>query len=454
MSINSRSDWHLADALSEDILNTGAEDLFGEVAEDHQDRRALATEFDRIFDRGLRRVRSQELKERLKQLIDLPWPAPRFATASIGALAAIAIVSALYFDQSFTPAQRQPINLTNHFASLTPQFVVVEAPKVAPEALNARSPAAASLLDLPAPAPEAATGAGAPPITTAAELERAEPAPRVTQSEGLRKANRSVASLTAELLTPNDGLRGSTNLPESRDKAKTFSALQFAADHGHLAAQWEVGRMYAAGEGISQDDQRAFTYFSQIVNTHPDDPPGTAQAHIVANAFVALGHYYLKGIPNTTVAPDAVRARDMFAYAASYFGDADAQYQLGRLYLDGSPSDPRQAARWFQLAATKGDCRAEAVLGDMLFQGQHVPRQAARGLMWLTLARDCVDTEEDDWIKPLYENAFRRANDDERAMALVFLENWLKGRRDWEYYPQNFLGFVQLACLVILFRRF
>ena len=93
MSINSPSDpsWHLTDALSEDILNTGAEDLFGEVAEDHQDRRALVTEFDRIFDRGLRRVRRQELKERLKQFIDLPWPAPRFATASIGALAAIAI---------------------------------------------------------------------------------------------------------------------------------------------------------------------------------------------------------------------------------------------------------------------------------------------------------------------------------------------------------------------------
>ena len=24
----------------------------------------------------------------------------------------------------------------------------------------------------------------------------------------------------------------------------------------------------------------------------------------------------------------------------------------------------------------------------------------------------------------------------------------------WEYYAQNFLGFVQLACLVVLFRRF
>jgi dihydroxy-acid dehydratase len=229
-------------------------------------------------------------------------------------------------------------------------------------------------------------------------------------------------------LTPNDGLRG-PGVPESADKAKSFTALQYAADQGHLVAQWKVGRMYASGDGVAQDDQRAFVYFSQIANTHPDEPPGTAQARMVANAFVALGHYYLKGIPNTAVAADPARAREMFAYAASYFGDADAQYQLGRLYLDGSPSDPRQAARWFQLAATKGDCRAEAVLGDMLFQGKHVPRQAARGLMWLTLGRDCAGAE-DAWVKPLYENAFRRANDDERAMALVYLEGWLKGRRE------------------------
>ena len=50
MSTDSKSDaqWHLADALCEDILNTRAEDLFAEVAADHENRRALATEFDRI----------------------------------------------------------------------------------------------------------------------------------------------------------------------------------------------------------------------------------------------------------------------------------------------------------------------------------------------------------------------------------------------------------------------
>jgi len=230
-------------------------------------------------------------------------------------------------------------------------------------------------------------------------------------------------------LTPEDGLRGAGPATESGDKAKAFSALQYAADQGHLAAQWKVGRMYASGDGVPQDDHRAFAYFSQIANAHPDEPPGTARARIVANAFVALGHYYLKGIPNSNVVPDATRAREMFAYAASYFGDADAQYQLGRLYLDGTPSDPHQAARWFQLAATKGDCRAEAVLGDMLFRGDRVPRQAARGLMWLTLARDCAGSDE-PWVKPLYDNAFHRASDDQRAMALVYLEDWLKGRRD------------------------
>jgi hypothetical protein len=35
---------------------------------------------------------------------------------------------------------------------------------------------------------------------------------------------------------------------------------------------------------------------------------------------------------------------------------------------------------------------------------------------------------------------------------------WIQWQRRilvrWEYYAQNFLGFVQLACLVVLFRRF
>jgi TPR repeat protein len=213
------------------------------------------------------------------------------------------------------------------------------------------------------------------------------------------------------------------------EKAKALTALQYAAEQGQPGAQWKLGRMYADGDGVPQDQMRAFNYFSELANTHPDESPGTAQARFVANAFVSLGHYYLTGIPNSKIKANAARARELYTYAATYFGDADAQYELGRLYLDSTPNDPHEAERWFQLAANKGQCRAEATLGDILFQGQYVPRQAARGLMWLTLSKDCVGPDE-SWVKPLYDNAFHHASDDERAMALVFLEDWLKGRRE------------------------
>ena len=80
-------------------------------------------------------------------------------------------------------------------------------------------------------------------------------------------------------------------------------------------------------------------------------------------------------------------------------------------------------------ALISADHGAEVALGDILFRGQQVPRQPARGLMWLTLGRDCVGADQ-PWIKPLYDNAFHRASDDERAVALVYLEDWLKGRRE------------------------
>jgi hypothetical protein len=232
-------------------------------------------------------------------------------------------------------------------------------------------------------------------------------------------------------LTPSQGLREGTapQTPEEAAHAKEFSALEYAAEQGRTAAQWKLGRMYADGNGVPQDDMRAFEYFSKIANTNAEEPPRSPQAHIVANAFVALGRYYLTGIPNSTIKSDSTRARQMFSYAASYFGDADAQFELGRLYLDGNPGDVHEAARWFLLAATKGQCRAEAALGDILFRGQYVPRQAARGLMWLTLGRDCVGPDE-NWVNSVYDDAFRRASDDERAMALVYLKDWIRRRRD------------------------
>jgi hypothetical protein len=120
------------------------------------------------------------------------------------------------------------------------------------------------------------------------------------------------------------------SVPESA--ASSLSALQKAAEGGHPVAQWKLGRMYADGDGVVQDDLRAFEYFRRIADTHAEDSPSAPQAAIVANAFVALGRYYLTGIPNSSIKADPERARKMFSYAASYFGDADARLYLKESY--------------------------------------------------------------------------------------------------------------------------
>jgi uncharacterized protein len=212
----------------------------------------------------------------------------------------------------------------------------------------------------------------------------------------------------------------------------SLTSLQYAAEGGHPVAQWKLGRMYANGDGVTQDDVRAFEYFSRIANAHAEDSPSAPQAAIVANAFVALGRYYLSGIPNSKIKSDPERAREMFSYAASYFGNADAQYDLARLYLKGagaSRDDFRYGARWLGLAAQKGQHQAQALLGQMLFNGDQLPRQAARGLMWLTLARDSAAPDE-AWIKESYNKAIAKASDNDRAMALQMLEHWVQGRKD------------------------
>jgi hypothetical protein len=221
-------------------------------------------------------------------------------------------------------------------------------------------------------------------------------------------------------------------VPSSTPDTSSLTSLQYAAEGGHPVAQWKLGRMYADGDGVTQDDLRAFEYFSRIANAHAEDSPSAPQSAIVANAFVALGRYYLNGIPNSKIKSDPERAREMFSYAASYFGNADAQYDLARLYLKGAGSsrdDFRYGARWLGLAAQKGQHQAQALLGQMLFNGDQLPRQAARGLMWLTLARDSA-TPDETWIKESYNKAISKASEDDRAMALQMLEHWVQGRKD------------------------
>jgi TPR repeat protein len=217
-------------------------------------------------------------------------------------------------------------------------------------------------------------------------------------------------------------------VPDSGNHEAVRMLLEDAARRGDVSATWKLGRMYADGDGVEQSDLRAFDYFRTLADSHADETPGVGPAVLVANAFVALGGYYLTGIPNSDVKPDPVHAYEMFNYAASYFWDPDARYRLGRMYLDGQgmAKDSKQGIRWLSLAADQGQYHAQAVLGALLFKGEYVPRDAVRGLMWLMLARDAASSEE-TWIADSYTAALKQATAKDLTGAVDLAALWTRG---------------------------
>lgn len=214
--------------------------------------------------------------------------------------------------------------------------------------------------------------------------------------------------------------------------ASSVEALKYAAAGGETLAQWKLGKMYADGDGVPRDDYKAYQYFLQIVDKYNEDEANWRENSVVASAFVAVGVFELKGIGGSGLKADPEHAMHMFRYAATNFGDPDAQYNLARLYTDGAAGlakDNRQAARWLSLAAAKGHVESQALLGHLLFCGDGLPVQRARGLMWLTLAREGANGKVQQWIHALYDQDMKAANDADRQIALVYLEEHLK-RRD------------------------
>jgi uncharacterized protein len=228
-----------------------------------------------------------------------------------------------------------------------------------------------------------------------------------------------------------EALRNGMRDYNAGDKRGAAQALEYAAGQGHSLALWKLGRMYADGDGVQHDDLKAFEYFSKLADQNADESPDSPNASVVSSAFVALGTYFLDGIKGTYVTANPGRAVEMFHYAASYFSDPNAQYNLARLYLEGTgvDKDSRLAARWFNLAAEKGHHASQALLGHLLINGQGVPRQRAKGLMWLTLAREASDSKKDIWIATLYEEAFAVSGETDRKLALALLEQYIQSRR-------------------------
>lgn len=210
-------------------------------------------------------------------------------------------------------------------------------------------------------------------------------------------------------------------------KDQAVEAYRYAAEKGQLGAQWKLARMYAEGDGVKRNDYEAFKFFQGIASQEVE--PGSPEESYVSDALVALGSYARSGIPGTPVQANPAAAQDYYMRAAANYRNPDAQYEVGKMFLNGEggmKANIQQAGRWFQLAAEKGHAGAQATLGDLLFQSGKI----VRGLAMMTAALERANPSDKTWIRGMQEEAFALSGEADRRTAIALAQDILtKGAR-------------------------
>mgnify|MGYP001580113121 CR=1 FL=1 len=154
----------------------------------------------------------------------------------------------------------------------------------------------------------------------------------------------------------------------TQDYPQALLLLHPLAERGEPAAQYTLGQMYRRGRGFIVSVAEALPLLQQ------------AAAANYAPAWVALGEMYESG---EGVAQDLEAARQWYKKAAEA-GNAKAQLHLGVHFIrieDGR--DFAQAAAWLDLAARQNDAEAQYFLARLLLDGHGVERDRAEAMVWL-----------------------------------------------------------------------
>jgi TPR repeat protein len=93
--------------------------------------------------------------------------------------------------------------------------------------------------------------------------------------------------------------------------------------------------------------------------------------------------------------------------------------RLGMIYHNaiGVERDAAEAARWWDMAAARGDVDAQAMLGAAYQLGAGVPRDAVAALMWLLRAQAGGSALAESFLQPTY--AVMSEAEIERARTLA-----------------------------------
>lgn len=210
-------------------------------------------------------------------------------------------------------------------------------------------------------------------------------------------------------------------------------------DDNRLYALFYLARIFADNNGSDTDHARAYQLYNTISQRYsePTDPDDPRRGPFVARALTAVGIYVLQGIPDAGIRPDPARAAEIFRYAATFFDEPQAQFELAKLALvgEGGPADPKFALHYLQKLSKRGHSGAQAFLADLLARGKYVKQDKITALALSRLAAKHAQPSDRLWVEDIHQHIFCGAPQGVRAEANGLVAKWSR-----EYRPPSRQG--------------
>lgn len=171
----------------------------------------------------------------------------------------------------------------------------------------------------------------------------------------------------------------------NQDDSRAFDLYSMAANHSakpNAYAQYQLGLMWRDGIGTEVDKATADSWYTKAYQGFLRIEQDMADDKL----YYRLGSMNLHG---TGTPIDRTQAKEYFEKAAQ-LGNIDALYGLGKLYLDNTFEEYNTAKAIFYLtrAANENHTFAQYTLGKLLFKGEVTERNIQEALRWLQKASD------------------------------------------------------------------
>jgi TPR repeat protein len=213
--------------------------------------------------------------------------------------------------------------------------------------------------------------------------------------------------------------------PANTNYDSAIATYRGAADLGDATAQFNLGLLYAKGQGVQQDFVEAARWYAKAANQGNAD----AQEH--------LGTLYYRG---RGVPQDYAQAALEYRKAADQ-GNARAQSMLGELYYYGRgvPQDNDQMAAWIRKAAEQGYVAAENNLGDLYENGHGVLQDYAQAATWYRKAADQGSASAQFGLGSLYETGHGMSAARSRGSRRFRPEFWIPtSKYHFQFFVEHF----------------